>query len=139
MSIFDRNMFRPTSAVSPNVTVIGESGGGARPQMNMPPPSAEIGIGSFERPEFEVNPIIDNVVTNTPEVITDSGLGENQIRLSTGEIITVDPSNLSNIVNSDALFFFQAEDGIRDQPRSRGLGDVYKRQVLVVLKDLSLK
>ena len=22
----------------------------------------------------------------------------------------------------------QAEDGIRDQPRSRGLGDVYKRQ-----------
>ncbi len=25
-------------------------------------------------------------------------------------------------------FFFQAEDGIRDQPRSRGLGDVYKRQ-----------
>ena len=27
--------------------------------------------------------------------------------------------------------FFQAEDGIRDQPRSRGLGDVYKRQVLV--------
>ena len=27
--------------------------------------------------------------------------------------------------------FFQAEDGIRDQPRSRGLGDVYKRQGLV--------
>ncbi len=26
------------------------------------------------------------------------------------------------------FFFFQAEDGIRDQPRSRGLGDVYKRQ-----------
>ncbi len=25
-------------------------------------------------------------------------------------------------------FFFQAEDGIRDQPRSRVLGDVYKRQ-----------
>ena len=36
---------------------------------------------------------------------------------------------------SDALsslvffFFFQAEDGIRDLVRSRGLGDVYKRQV----------
>ena len=104
MSIFDRNMFRQTSAVSPDVTVIGESGGGARPQMNMPPPTAEIGIGSFERPEFEVNPIIDNVVTNTPEVITDSGLGENQIRLSTGEIITVDPSYLSNIVNGDSYF-----------------------------------
>ena len=27
-----------------------------------------------------------------------------------------------------ALFFFQAEDGIRDLVRSRGLGDVYKRQ-----------
>ena len=28
-------------------------------------------------------------------------------------------------------FFFQAEDGIRDLVRSRGLGDVYKRQRLV--------
>mgnify|MGYP003381461513 CR=1 FL=1 len=27
-----------------------------------------------------------------------------------------------------AFFFFQAEDGIRDLVRSRGLGDVYKRQ-----------
>ena len=27
-------------------------------------------------------------------------------------------------------FFFQAEDGIRDVERSRGLGDVYKRQEL---------
>ena len=26
--------------------------------------------------------------------------------------------------------FFQAEDGIRDVERSRGLGDVYKRQLL---------
>ena len=30
-----------------------------------------------------------------------------------------------------SLFFvFQAEDGIRDLVRSRGLGDVYKRQVM---------
>ena len=29
------------------------------------------------------------------------------------------------------FFFFQAEDGIRDLVRSRGLGDVYKRQVRV--------
>eukprot|EP00656_Telonema_subtile_P025732 TRINITY_DN27770_c0_g1_i1.p1 TRINITY_DN27770_c0_g1~~TRINITY_DN27770_c0_g1_i1.p1 ORF type:complete len:313 (+),score=81.45 TRINITY_DN27770_c0_g1_i1:1-939(+) len=29
------------------------------------------------------------------------------------------------------VFFFQAEDGIRDLVRSRGLGDVYKRQVLM--------
>ena len=27
-------------------------------------------------------------------------------------------------------FFLQAEDGIRDLVRSRGLGDVYKRQIL---------
>ena len=30
------------------------------------------------------------------------------------------------------VFFFQAEDGIRDLVRSRGLGDVYKRQGYVV-------
>ena len=29
------------------------------------------------------------------------------------------------------FFFFQAEDGIRDLVRSRGLGDVYKRQILM--------
>ena len=29
------------------------------------------------------------------------------------------------------LFFLQAEDGIRDLVRSRGLGDVYKRQVAI--------
>ena len=29
-----------------------------------------------------------------------------------------------------SCLFFQAEDGIRDLVRSRGLGDVYKRQVL---------
>ena len=29
------------------------------------------------------------------------------------------------------IFFFQAEDGIRDLVRSRGLGDVYKRQAVV--------
>ena len=28
------------------------------------------------------------------------------------------------------VFFVQAEDGIRDLVRSRGLGDVYKRQVM---------
>ena len=28
------------------------------------------------------------------------------------------------------VFFFQAEDGIRDLVRSRGLGDVYKRQIV---------
>ena len=30
-------------------------------------------------------------------------------------------------------FFFQAEDGIRDLVRSRGLGDVYKRQAQMAM------
>ena len=34
------------------------------------------------------------------------------------------------------FFFFQAEDGIRDLVRSRGLGDVYKRQGLKALHAL---
>ena len=33
------------------------------------------------------------------------------------------------------MFFFQAEDGIRDLVRSRGLGDVYKRQASDSLGD----
>ena len=32
------------------------------------------------------------------------------------------------------FFFFQAEDGIRDLVRSRGLGDVYKRQLRRMLQ-----
>eukprot|EP00658_Telonema_sp_P-2_P021669 TRINITY_DN18640_c0_g1_i1.p1 TRINITY_DN18640_c0_g1~~TRINITY_DN18640_c0_g1_i1.p1 ORF type:complete len:108 (-),score=37.59 TRINITY_DN18640_c0_g1_i1:217-540(-) len=31
------------------------------------------------------------------------------------------------------FFFFQAEDGIRDAQESRGLGDVYKRQGVIML------
>ncbi len=31
------------------------------------------------------------------------------------------------------LFFFQAEDGIRDFCLARGLGDVYEREVVVVV------
>ena len=30
---------------------------------------------------------------------------------------------------TNKTFFFQAEDGIRDAQESRGLGDVYKRQI----------
>ena len=40
------------------------------------------------------------------------------------------------------FFFFQAEDGIRDLVRSRGLGDVYKRQDPVLKRknlDLALR
>ena len=34
-----------------------------------------------------------------------------------------------HVLVDGVVFFFQAEDGIRDLVRSRGLGDVYKRQV----------
>ena len=37
--------------------------------------------------------------------------------------------HIGGIWCSRAFFFFQAEDGIRDLLRSRGLGDVYKRQI----------
>ena len=35
---------------------------------------------------------------------------------------------VSGLTGTLVFFFFQAEDGIRDLVRSRGLGDVYKRQ-----------
>ena len=35
------------------------------------------------------------------------------------------------------VFFFQAEDGIRDLVRSRGLGDVYKRQGQTISCDIT--
>ena len=35
---------------------------------------------------------------------------------------------LSTGLPSESCFFFQAEDGIRELVRSRGVGDVYKRQ-----------
>ena len=36
------------------------------------------------------------------------------------------------------FFFFQAEDGIRDLVRSRGLGDVYKRQGYLFVEEDTL-
>ena len=36
------------------------------------------------------------------------------------------------------LFSFQAEDGIRDLVRSRGLGDVYKRQRFAFVQEKPL-
>ena len=37
---------------------------------------------------------------------------------------------IQTVYDGGISFFFQAEDGIRDLVRSRGLGDVYKRQLL---------
>ena len=47
---------------------------------------------------------------------------------------------VSNIFGSVSLpvFFFQAEDGIRDRSPSRGLGDVYKRQTISNMQKLPL-
>ena len=39
---------------------------------------------------------------------------------------------ISKVQTICICFFFQAEDGIRDLVRSRGLGDVYKRQAQVI-------
>src|SRR5678816_812575 len=41
---------------------------------------------------------------------------------------SVDLGGRRIIKKKKILFFFQAEDGIRDAQESRGLGDVYKRQ-----------
>ena len=41
-----------------------------------------------------------------------------------GGVMLIDCIRFFNL----GVFFFQAEDGIRDLVRSRGLGDVYKRQ-----------
>ena len=44
------------------------------------------------------------------------------------------------VIRDHTVVFFQAEDGIRDLVRSRGLGDVYKRQELDLAKiDTSIK
>eukprot|EP00658_Telonema_sp_P-2_P039032 TRINITY_DN27902_c0_g1_i2.p1 TRINITY_DN27902_c0_g1~~TRINITY_DN27902_c0_g1_i2.p1 ORF type:complete len:208 (-),score=51.96 TRINITY_DN27902_c0_g1_i2:66-689(-) len=43
---------------------------------------------------------------------------------------------IRDVLRTDVIFFvffFQAEDGIRDAQESRGLGDVYKRQVLILI------
>ena len=46
----------------------------------------------------------------------------------TGELVIDSYVGVCVICSVD-VFFFQAEDGIRDLVRSRGLGDVYKRQL----------
>ena len=46
-----------------------------------------------------------------------------------GHLHSISVIELSEWHDFTCFFFFQAEDGIRDLVRSRGLGDVYKRQV----------
>ena len=49
------------------------------------------------------------------------------MHVSVGVVLFDEPGYIFSIL---CFFFFQAEDGIRDLVRSRGLGDVYKRQTL---------
>ena len=51
------------------------------------------------------------------------------MRSSTYDFFSADVSVFVCVSFMYAFFFFQAEDGIRDLVRSRGLGDVYKRQI----------
>ena len=48
--------------------------------------------------------------------------------MAAGQDYQKELSKRSRSVRDSGDFFFQAEDGIRDLVRSRGLGDVYKRQ-----------
>ena len=48
------------------------------------------------------------------------------------------PNYTGNVI-CFCIFFFQAEDGIRDAQESRGLGDVYKRQDQKVRNDWYLE
>ena len=43
-------------------------------------------------------------------------------------LVCVIGEDIQTVYSEVWFFFFQAEDGIRDLVRSRGLGDVYKRQ-----------
>ena len=47
--------------------------------------------------------------------------------------------NISKVFHCTVnIFFFQAEDGIRDFCLSRGLGDVYKRQKYIIMEHPNL-
>ena len=50
------------------------------------------------------------------------------MRRSCTVVYSLDLVSVLCVVVFVCFFFFQAEDGIRDLVRSRGLGDVYKRQ-----------
>ena len=50
------------------------------------------------------------------------------IRVKGGKGVVCVGTRMEVKANECQFFFFQAEDGIRGLVRSRGLGDVYKRQ-----------
>ena len=58
------------------------------------------------------------------------GLGGGWCKDTCVSVHTMSSVRTRCVVSALFIFFFQAEDGIRDLVRSRGLGDVYKRQGL---------
>ena len=95
------------------------------------------------------NPLISvDEGSTTPSInvqVSDSGSGVKSVQLhyrrsgSNGGFVTVElwsegqvsPSSIpgGDIRSEGVEYFIEAEDGIRDAQESRGLGDVYKRQV----------
>ena len=53
----------------------------------------------------------------------------NVVELNDVNVVVVELVEVYATLGCCCVFFFQAEDGIRDAQESRGLGDVYKRQV----------
>ena len=60
--------------------------------------------------------------------ISFTGVSHSRSRIAVGVGIIILETRGSKYHTTNISFFFQAEDGIRDLVRSRGLGDVYKRQ-----------
>ena len=93
----------------------------------------------FERrkiPEPEISWFVYPVVGSIPGVQDFYGLGAtvSSIGGTDSDITAISLRGKAEYFDDDfkidilSIFFFQAEDGIRDLVRSRGLGDVYKRQ-----------
>ena len=80
--------------------------------------------------------VIDKSRSAVPTVVEQSGRGERAFdiysRLLRERIIFLGTGINDQVSDSlvAQLLFLEAEDGIRDRPLSRGLGDVYKRQLL---------
>ena len=73
-----------------------------------------------------------------PGVMKRLGFGSEDMRKKNSRLITCDISGYGETGPARDLkaydFLVQAEDGIRDVERSRGLGDVYKRQHVMSLE-----
>ena len=84
----------------------------------------------FERRDFfkkNTNYIIPDTFNNQDQQWYEFGFNTDEFRANYAINWETDREDLNTLDNLEGSFF-QAEDGIRDLVRSRGLGDVYKRQ-----------